>query len=681
MAAQKAAPQKQVTVVVMNAHSQPTQPVAAVRVALSYLDSGIRVTGAQDATNRSGEAFLRVAPDAAQRGDLRLEVSGTSDLAIYQPPDGQLPALPASVTVNLLPRGSAALLGPAQLEAMLRRLSLHLNSLQEQNKALKAGLSQAPKPDMAGALAEVAQAYGFQAGELDTHVKQWAKSVQDDPAASAERRALAAFAEKNYDSAQQLFGEVEDDEIAAQNERVKQQQEENRAAYEKILHTAMQRGNALQLLGRYHEATAALARARDYIGTQQKASPADQKLERLWLQAVSETANARRLEGDYADARNSMALLAQTVDDDRNRIARYAALGDVEWKTRAQGDLGAVLDDEGERAEGGRAGALYAEAAAAFRDALRGITQTSRPALWARLQDDYGNVLLDQGETSSGAAAARLMAQSVEAHRAALEVYTQQAFPKDWARSQENLGIALGEQAQRSSGPGVSRLLDQSVEAYGKALQVYTRATDPREWARLQVNLAVTLTDKGERSSGEAAQGWFAQAVARLREALKEYKEEDVPQDWANVQSNLANALMDLGEVESDETAAASFAEAVEACRAALRVYTHEALPQEWASVENNLGNALLDEGEHSSGEPAISLYAQGAEAYRNALKIYTREAFPQDWAMAQANLGNALSDEAERSMEAASMQLLKESAEAYRLSLEVYTQDDFPQD
>ena len=47
---------------------------------------------------------------------------------IYQPADGQLPALPATITVSMLPKGSPALLGPAQIEAMLHRTLLQVNT-------------------------------------------------------------------------------------------------------------------------------------------------------------------------------------------------------------------------------------------------------------------------------------------------------------------------------------------------------------------------------------------------------------------------------------------------------------------------------------------------------------------------------------------------------------------------
>src|ERR1039458_7374823 len=62
------------TVVVVNAHSDPSQPVQGVRVSLIFVAGSEKVTDARDATNRAGQALLIVSPEAAQRGDLRIEI-------------------------------------------------------------------------------------------------------------------------------------------------------------------------------------------------------------------------------------------------------------------------------------------------------------------------------------------------------------------------------------------------------------------------------------------------------------------------------------------------------------------------------------------------------------------------------------------------------------------------------
>jgi hypothetical protein len=48
--------QQTVTVVVVNVLRQPPQPVKAVRVSLSYLQSSVQITDAQQVTNSQGQA-------------------------------------------------------------------------------------------------------------------------------------------------------------------------------------------------------------------------------------------------------------------------------------------------------------------------------------------------------------------------------------------------------------------------------------------------------------------------------------------------------------------------------------------------------------------------------------------------------------------------------------------------
>ena len=118
---------------------------------LSYLDSAVRVTEARDVTNPKGQAWLDVSEDAAQRSGLRIVIDGAANLVIYQPADGQLAALPAAITVTMLPKGSPALLGPAQIEAMLHRTLLQVSSLQKQVTALKQNVAEAQAKSLTSA--------------------------------------------------------------------------------------------------------------------------------------------------------------------------------------------------------------------------------------------------------------------------------------------------------------------------------------------------------------------------------------------------------------------------------------------------------------------------------------------------------------------------------------------------
>jgi hypothetical protein len=51
-----AAPPQGVTVTVVNAHTQPAEPVQGVRVSLSYLDGSTRITDSRDVIARRGTA-------------------------------------------------------------------------------------------------------------------------------------------------------------------------------------------------------------------------------------------------------------------------------------------------------------------------------------------------------------------------------------------------------------------------------------------------------------------------------------------------------------------------------------------------------------------------------------------------------------------------------------------------
>jgi hypothetical protein len=270
--AQKLVPQKSVTVTVVDAHVEPAAPVAAVTVSLSYLDGSTGVIDARDVTNPRGQAFLHVSPETAQRDDLRIEIRGNAKLVIFEPADGQLHGLASAVPVKLLPRGSAALAGPAQIEAVQRRLSQRVVTLQSQNNAMKAQ-GDAQKQAINAGLEEWAKANGLDVQLAQQRVLEWARGIQAEPGVSAERRALAAFALKNYGEAADLFGEATNAEMASLDELKKQQQEQSRVALQKILETTKQRANALQLVARYHDATAALIKTRDYIAVQHTASP------------------------------------------------------------------------------------------------------------------------------------------------------------------------------------------------------------------------------------------------------------------------------------------------------------------------------------------------------------------------------------------------------------------------
>jgi len=699
--AQTPAPPLNVTVIVTNAIAQPPQPVKAAHVSLTHLISAQLAVDAQGPTNPRGEARLLISQSAAKNGDLRIVISAASDLVIYQPADGQLPALPATINVRMLPKGSTALLGPAQIEAMLHRTLLQVNTLEKQVTELKqSATKQEQKSDLGPSIAEWAQANGFSDDQVKQQVEQWAQAIQRQSAqaTTAEQKALAELALKHYADAAQLFNQAGDadrqqiDSEESQEKALQAQVQALQAAQQalldklrtplrQLLDHSQQAAGADQLNLQYHQATLTLENAVTTTQAEYKKHPGDKGFQELWLQAVSNAANARWQEGKVSPANESLALLAQSADEFRSLAREYAALGERQEVASAQLGLGTALDEEGRRASGDSAGALLAQAVEAFESALQVYTKDVLPQDWARTQVRLGNVLKDEGQSASGDHAAALLAQAVEAYQNALQVYTKADLPQDWARAEFNLGTALMVEAERVSGDKAVALFKQAVEALKNALQVYTKADLPQDWAGAENNLGNALLDEGDTVGGAKAAAIIDQAVEAYRNALQVYTKADLPQDWALTQNNLGIALTDEGERAGGDKAVVLFDQAVEAFQNALQIYTKTDLPRDWARTENNLGAAWKAEGERVGGEKAAALFAQAVQAYRNALEVYTKADLPQDWARTLSNFGSALEDEGDRASGDQAAALLDQAVQAYRSALEVRTKADLPQD
>jgi tetratricopeptide (TPR) repeat protein len=700
-AGQKPAPQSEVTVFVVNALPQPPQPVSAVRVSLSYLESAVLVTGAQQVTNSQGQAPLVVSADAAERGDLRIGITGAGDLVIYEPADGQLPALPAKLTIRLLPKGSTALLGPAQIEAMLHRSLLEVNTLQKQVAEQKrSAAQQQQKPDLGPSIAEWAQVNGFSSAEVDQQVQQWAEGIQKQSGqATQEQKALAELALKHYENAARLFnaaGDAERQQITEEDS-----QEENLEAQVKALEAAQQAlldkqrsslrhllddseqaAGADQLNLQYRPATQTLESAAATAQGEFKKHPGDKGFHELWLRAVSNTADARRKEGEIAPASESLPLLAQSADDFRSLAREYGVLGDQRGAAAAQDGLGVALLDEGVRAGADLAMGLLDQAAAAFQDALRVRSRADLPQDWARTQVDLGLALMNEGQRTTGDKAMALFDQAAAAYRNALTVYTRADLPRNWAATENDLGIVLVDEGGDSSSDKSAELFDEAVRSYQNALDVYTRADLPQEWAGTQTNLGNVLMQEGERAVGDKAAALFARSVTAYQNALEVYTKAGLPQAWAGTQLDLGGALVREAEETNDGDHALSlYDQAVQAFENALEVYTKADLPQIWATAENDLGGALDEEAQRAPGDKADALFAQAVEAFQRSLEVRPKAELPQDWASSEANLANTLLDEGERASGDKARALLDQAIQAYQDVLQIYTKAAFPQD
>ncbi len=690
-------PQENVTVVLLNAHEQPPQPVKAVRVSLSYLDSSVLVTDAQQVTNSQGQALLLVSPGVSQRGDLRIVVTGASDLVIYQPADGQLPALPATVKVSLLPKGSPALLGPAQIEAMLHRTLLRVNNLQKEVSALKQ-TAQSQGPDLGAAIAEWAQSNGFSADHVNQQVQQWAQGIQGSSTqATADQKALSELALKHYASAAQLFSlasdadrqqigteEGQEQALAAQVKALEAAQQalldKLRSPVKQMIDHSEQAAGAYQLNLQYHKATQTLESAEATAAAEYKKHPDDKGFHELWLRALSAAANAREAEGTVSPADLSLPLLAQSVADQQVLMREYAALGDRREGATAQMDLGGALGFEGERASPDQAADLLDQAVQAYRSALQVFTRAELPQDWAKTQGNLGGALKDESENASADKAAALLDQAVQAYQNALQVFTKGDQPREWASAQLDLGDALTAEGELAGGDKSAALFDQAAQACGRALEVFTKTETPQYWAVTQVNLGKALEDEGELAGGDKAAALFDQAVQADQNALQIFTMADMPQEWAATQVSLGNALQDEAGLASGKKPAALLDQAVQAYQSALQVFTKAGLPQYWAGTQKYLGTALEDEAERASEDKADALFSQAVQAYRNALEVYTKTNLPQSWASLEDYLGAALLNEAQHTGGDKAAASFDQAAQAFQNALEVYTKTESPQ-
>ncbi len=728
---------KNVTVRVLNASAVPGSPVRDARVAITFLADGTPITDAIKTTNAVGEAYLVVSREKAEEGNLRIELSGVNDLVVYQPADGQIAGVSDKpIILLLLPKGSLVLLGPPQIEATLKRLSLRVSALQTQNRSLRSQLlsAQAPRDVLAAAIAQWARANGFPEQEVQDKVREWAEDIQAHAQQkSQEQMALAQFALKNYAAAGDSFQQASESAFARAREVRKDAEERDKQYHNSIaqaLSDAVSGAHTLQLALQYHRATSALQDATNALAKERQENSKDDYVTRLWLECRGHLAETMLAEGEIVTGGGSSRLLSQSVEqlkslemeyenraDKWNRAAAETALGNaliregertsgeaspalfaqavqvyeraLEVRTKAdlpsewaatENNLGLALLDQAERTSGGASTALFFRAVQNFQRALEIRTRSNLPQDWAATQSNLGIAWMDQGERTSGEASTALFSLAAQALRSVLEIYDETDAPRDWARAQTTLGNALVEQAERTLGENSTALFGQAVQAYQKALEVRTKTDLPQDWAATQNNLGVALKEQAEKTSGEISTALFGQAVQAYQKALEVRTKADLPQDWAATESNLCTAFIGDGERASGATPALLFNQAVQACQNALNVYTRTDLPQDWARTQNNLGVALTDLSERTSGEASSALFTQAVQAYQNALEIYTSK-LPQDWARTQKNLGDASKERAERISDSHSLVLFTQAADAYQKTLKIYNRADLPHD
>ena len=109
----------------------------------------------------------------------------------------------------------------------------------------------------------------------------------------------------------------------------------------------------------------------------------------------------------------------------------------------------------------------------AYHEALKVYTQKDMPAAWAMTQNNLGNVLSNMGERADGKAALDYLKSSENAFREALKVRTQKDMPAAWAATQNNLGNVLRNLGERADGKVALDYLTKSIKSFELSLEVY----------------------------------------------------------------------------------------------------------------------------------------------------------------------------------------------------------------
>lgn len=154
----------------------------------------------------------------------------------------------------------------------------------------------------------------------------------------------------------------------------------------------------------------------------------------------------------------------------------------------------------------------YADAVAAFRDALHGLNRTAEPRRWAMAQLHLARAAAKAAGSNFGGGNG-LAGDAASAYREALSIFKRSEMPHFWARLQDELGTALQLSAlENGGGPE----LENAVQAWRKALDgKFVSEPAPRDRTMILNDLGNALADLAQ-SEGDAS---------RLREALSTYLE------------------------------------------------------------------------------------------------------------------------------------------------------------
>jgi tetratricopeptide (TPR) repeat protein len=677
-----------VIVTVINKHADPGQPVPGVRIAIDFVDGSQKITEARDRTNSQGQTELIISPEALQRGDLHIEISDAPNLVVYQPGEGILTDVHPTLTIVLLPKGSPALLQPAQIEAMLNRLS----RLSIQNQQLVASLRKAEnqKPAFDQALNDWAAANGLPYNEVNDRVQAWASDVlAHREQASLVKQAEAEMGLRHYDRAAVLFQTAADENQSEldheRNAFIEQQRERVRT----MLQNRSQAANMLQLAHDFHNASLTMDKARASAAAEHRSSPSDPVFRHLWLWCTLLTEYSHWKEGQSAltangsSTTNASEILTAAVADSKATVDQMDQSTDSDLWGYAHAILAVESIYLAEVSNSQQAAQLRAQAIAASHAALQAFSKDQDPKTWGYFQVFYALSLAAQAARSitdghiTMEQAEDLLEQANAGLRAALDVYSPTQNPKEWASLQSSLAWLLDMQSLMPQAQHAVELSMQAEAAARAALSVLNSKDQPDDWGTAQGTLGGILAMRAEKTPGPQASELFAQASAAYRAVLTVRNKQDDALKWANVQHDLADLLQDQAESTNDAQSIDLLTQSIAAYRAEMEVLTKASFPQRWARAQDNLGHSLAMLGIRTEGDQSAHYLAEAATAYNSALLIFTRQDYPERWARTQRQLAGVLANQGVRTTGTQSTELLAQAATAYSSVLDVLTKEN----
>lgn len=157
-------------------------------------------------------------------------------------------------------------------------------------------------------------------------------------------------------------------------------------------------------------------------------------------------------------------------------------------------DMGQTYSEVGRRSDPKESDKIFNNAIQAFQQALTVFTPDRQPLQWAKAQNGLGATYAFKGLSLPKNEGTGFLQKGADALKQSLTVITKDTAPFQWAKTQNNLGSALAEIALRTGGEAGTKAILDAVKAYKAALEVRTREETPKEWAQTQNNLAAAYT-------------------------------------------------------------------------------------------------------------------------------------------------------------------------------------------